>query len=273
MRYPRTFSISLSLLLFVSLQVGIRADDLWLADASEQPGVLRLSEGGTSPHVAFARQPIPDRAYPEAIMKVSQIAVGADGRVYYCSGLDGSLMHLLDGRHEIQSLEVDGQIRDIACTGEEHTVYYSVVATPQDGQALGDGHIYRRDFWSGTPELVATVRQADVGYAWWGCFTIREGTIYLVTLGSPSRIFAWDHGQIQPVFHGNTHKIAGISASPDGGFLFVDGAGTVRETENFEDVHAVLSTKHHLSDVSVRASSHNERPRRSDRNLLEQRSE
>jgi hypothetical protein len=30
------------------IHVRIRADDLWLADASEQPGVLRLSEGGTT---------------------------------------------------------------------------------------------------------------------------------------------------------------------------------------------------------------------------------
>ncbi|TWT98980.1 WD40 repeat domain-containing protein [Neorhodopirellula pilleata] len=237
-----------------------KADDLWLAVANEFPGRLRLSEGGTVPRVVFARRDRPDPAYPHAVMKVSQIAVGADGKVYYCSGLDGSLMHLLDGRHEIQASEVAGQIRDLACTGEEHTVYYSVVPTPQNSQPLADGIIYRRDFWAGSPEQVAHIRQADVGGNWWGSFAIRDREIYLATLDQPSRIFKWAGGNLQPVFTDNVHHVTGLAVSPDNHFLFTDGSGGVWETTDFVGVRSVLQTGLPIYDVAVRAASTGGRP-------------
>ncbi len=236
------------------------ADDLWLAASSEFPGRLRLSEGGTVPRVVFSRSDRPNPAYPRAEMRVSQIAVAADDSVYYCSGLDGSLMHLLDGRHEIQVAEIDGQIRDLACTGEAHTVYYSVVPTPQNGQPLADGIIYRRDLWSGSPEVVARIRQADVGGNWWGCFTIRDGEIYLATLGQPSQIFVWSGGSLHPAYPGNTNSITGLAVSPDNNFIFTNSGGEVWETSDFVRTNSVLRSGLPLQDVAVRASATGVRP-------------
>jgi hypothetical protein len=193
-------------------------------------------------------------------MKIAHVAVGPDGAVYYCSGLDGSLMHLLNGRHEIQSVEVAGQIRDLACTGEEHTVYYSVVATPQDGASLSDGYIYRRDFWAGSAELVAEIRQADVGGNWWGNFAIRDGEIYLISHDRPSRIHIWSGGSVRPAHLDNRYSITGLSVAANGHFVFTDGSGQVWETENFVHAQQVLQTTLELGDVAVRAAPDSRRP-------------
>ncbi len=234
--------------------------DLWLASGREFPGRLRLSEGGTVSQVIHSRNDTPNPAYPNAVMKVAQIAVGPNQAVYFCSGLDGSLMHLLDGHHEIQSFEVAGQIRDLACTSEDHTVYYSVVPTPQDIAPLSDGHIYRRDLWEGNPQLVATIRQADVGGNWWGTFTIRDSEIYLATIYQPSRLFKWSSGTLAPEFPANQYHIKGLSVSTDGDFLFVDGSGKVWQTRDFSGVSPVLETPLGLTDVSHRALQTTVRP-------------
>ncbi len=236
------------------------SDDLWLASGREFPGRLRLSEGGTIPQVMHSRNDTPNPAYPQAVMKVAQIAVGPDQAVYYCSGVDGSLMHLLDGRHEIQSLEVAGQIRDLACTSEEHTIYYSVVPTPQNGAPLADGQIFRRDLWEGNPQLVATIQQSEVGENWWGTFTIRDSEIYLATLDRPSRLYKWSAGTLAPEFTANQHHIQGLSVSSDGDFLFVDGSGNVWQTRDFITVRPVLETPLGLTDVSHRALQTTVRP-------------
>jgi hypothetical protein len=249
---------------FLSIITGnsglVHADDLWLATGSEFPGKLRLSEGGTVPRVVISRHDTPNRAYPNAIMKVAQVAQGFDQAIYYCSGLDGSVMHLIDARHEIQLFEVAHQVRDLACTSEEHTVYYSVVPTPQNGQALADGQIYRRDLWDGSPQLVATIPQHAVGGNWWGCFTLRDSDIYLATLDAPSRLFKWSAGTVTPVFTGNTHEIRGLTVAGDGSFLLVNGTGQVWRTGDFQHFEAVLNTPLQLTDVNSRALATSLRP-------------
>jgi hypothetical protein len=195
------------------------AADLYLAEANAFPGRLLVSEDGGAERVVHRRQPRPDRAYPSAVMKLQQVAVGPDNMLYYCSGLDGSLMHLLNRRHEIQSFEFPGQMRDLACTGEEHTVYFSVVPTPQNGEPLADGKIYRRDFWEGSATEVATVRQADVGGNWWGTFTVHDGVIYLATLEGRSRLFKLNGDGPQQVFADCAFRITGLSPGESGEFL------------------------------------------------------
>ncbi len=240
--------------------MAIQADDLWLAAGDEFPGRLRVSQGETAPQVVLSRNPSPDPAYPHAVMKVGQIAVGHDQAIYYCSGLDGSIMHLLDDRHEIQVLEVAGQVRDLACTAEEHTVYYSVVSTPQDGRPLAAGQIFRRDLGEGSPQLVATIEQAAIGGNWWGTFTMRDSDIYLATLDSPSRIYKWCATALTREFTTNRYDIRGISVAGNGDFLFVDGSGEVWRTVDFTSVQRVLSTSLRLTDVNSRALSTTQRP-------------
>lgn len=237
-----------------------RADDLFLAAGSDFPGRIWLSEGGTVERVLHARHARADRAFPNAIMKVAQVAVTPDDKIFYCSGLDGYVMHLLDGRHEILSFEFDGQIRDLACTAEERTVYFSVVPTPQNGAPLADGKIYRRDLGDGRPTVVATIRQADIGGNWWGTFTIRDGAIYIATLEDNGRIFKVDDNTVSPIFEAHAARIQGLTAGGDGFFHFVTGAGKVFRTTDFQSVEPVLTTSRRLTDVTVRAPADSIRP-------------
>ena len=254
-----TILIALSLSLALSATTG-RAEDLFLADGSVLPGQIWLSEGGTTERPVHRRAARPDPAFPRAIMKLNQVAVGPDGKIYFASGLDGSVMHLLDGRNEIQSIEFPGQIRDLACTGEEHVVYFSVVPTPQSGEALADGKIYRRDLWEGRPTEVATIRQADVGNNWWGTFTIKDGAIILATLGDSSRLYKLTSSGPRPIFERNVFAIHGLAVGAGGDFWFTSGAGKVYRTGDFENVEAALVTDRRLSDVSLRASADAPRP-------------
>jgi hypothetical protein len=232
----------------------------FLAEQGTFPGKLSASDDGAAVRVVHRREPRPDRAYPSAVMKLQHVAVGPDAKIYYCSGLDGSLMHLLDGRHEIQSCEFPGQIRDLATTGEEHTIYFSVVPTPQNGEPLADGKIYRRDFWEGAATEVATVRQSDVGGNWWGTFTIREGVVYLATLESPSRLFQLTGNGPQRVLADNNHRIVGLTTDAAGAFLFTTGDGQVWRTSDFAAIDVVARTNLRLSDIAVRPAPDAPRP-------------
>lgn len=236
------------------------AEDLFLADGQAFPGRLWLSEGGTAERAVHHREPRPNPAFPNAVTKLSQVAVGSDGKIFYVSGLDGCLMHLLDGRHEILSFEYAGQIRDLACTGEERVVYFSVVPTPQNGEPLADGAIFRRDLGEGAPTLVATVRQADVGGNWWGTFAIRNGEIVLATLDEPARLYKWTGSGVVRAFPNNRTAVRGFVAAGDGRFWIANGTGTVLRTRDFETFETGLTTDRRLTDVALRAPADAPRP-------------
>lgn len=260
MRSRTVVSLSLGLLSVFALAKSSRADDFFLASGSDLPGKIFLSQGGSAERVRHARAGKADPAFPNAIMKVGQVAVGADSKIYFCSGLDGYVMHLLDGRHEIAVFEFDGQIRDLACTGEVDTVYFSVVPTPQNGEPLADGKIYRRNFGDGRPTVVATVRQADVGGNWWGTFTIKDGDIYIATLEADSRIFKVGGDAVAEIARANGFRIQGLTAGGDNAFLFVTGAGKVYRTVDFAAIEPVLTTARRLTDVNLAAFKESPRP-------------
>lgn len=227
------------------------AADLLLTDGKAFPGQLFESRGAAAEHSIYRRQATADPAFPKAAMKLGQVAVGPDRKVFFASGLDGYVMHLLDRAHEVVSFEFAGQIRDIDCGNEEHTVYFSVVPTPQDGQPLADGRIYRRDLWAGQPSEFATIRQSQVGGNWWGAFTIKEGTIYLATLDRPSRLFKITSGDPVPVFPANRYRISGLTYGPDGSFYFADESETVYRTSDFETVETAARCGRPITDVAL----------------------
>jgi hypothetical protein len=251
--------ITASLIVSLFATASSHADDLFLADGGAFPGKLWLSEGGTVERPIVERAATADRAYPDAIMKLAQAAVGSDGKIFYASGLDGCLMHLLDGRNEIMAFEFAGQIRDLATTGEEHTVYFSVVATPQNDGLLADGVIYRRDLWEGRPSEVARVRQADIGGNWWGAFTIKDGFVYVATQGEFSRIYRLTSSGPELAFDTRV-RVTGLTTGADGDFLFTTGDGFVYATRDFERIDTVLQTERRLSDVALRSSPDAVRP-------------
>lgn len=250
-RLVKSIAIGVTIVGINLLGAGARGEDLYLADALALPGGLWRSDAGTAERLLHQRADRPDAAYPRAFMKLGQVAVGPDGKIYFASGLDGYVMHLLDGRNEIAAFEVEGQVRDVACTGEEHTVYFSVVPTPRNDAPLADGKIYRRDLWEGAPTEVATINQAAVGRNWWGAFTIREGVIYLATLEADSRIFKLAGGMPTQIASARGYSIRGLAAAGDRAFHFVTGAGKAYRTTDFNTFETTLTTDRRLEDVAL----------------------
>jgi hypothetical protein len=149
------------------------------------------------------------------------------------------------------SFEFAGQVRDIDCGGEPHTVYFSVVPTPQNGEPLADGKLYRRDLWAGQPSEVATVSQSQIGGNWWGTFAIQGGVTYLATLESPSRIFKLTSGGVERVFPENSHRIQGLSAGDDGAYYFCDGTDHVYRTTDFQNVEVAFRGARNFTDAAA----------------------
>jgi hypothetical protein len=228
-----------------------QAAESWVADQRAFPGAIWQVDAAGQGHLLHRREAQADPAFPRAIMKVAQVAAAPDGSFYFCSGLDGCVLALLDNRHEVLCFEFDGQIRDIACGGEDHVVYFSVVPTPQDGEPLADGKIYRRDLWLGQPAEVATIRQADVGGNWWGTFCVRDGVIYLATTEPTSRLFQLTSGTPEAVFPGNTRRIMGFEPFADG-FVVADGEHDIVRTVDFTTFEPFFTTAVQASDVTVR---------------------
>jgi len=259
MRIPNASRIcmlrSIALVALVATCSLASAADLLLTDGRTFPGELWRSRGGAPSQRVHRREATANRAYPAAAMKLGQVAVGPDHKIYYASGLDGYVLHLLDGVNEILSFEYPGQVRDLDSGNEEHTVYFSVVPTPQNGEPLADGKIYRRDLWAGQPNEVVTVRQADIGGNWWGTFAIQNGTVYIATLENPSRIFKLTSAGPEQVFLGNGARIQGLTAEPDGTFLFTDGSDTVYRTSNFDTVEPAYHADRPFTDVAVEPPS------------------
>ncbi len=227
-------------------------EDLYLTDGRSFPGQLWFARTGAPERLLHRREVTVNQAFPRAAMKLGQVAVGPDGKVYFASGLDGYVIHLLDGRNEVVSFEFAGQVRDLACSDEEHTVYFSVVPTPQNGEPLADGKIYRRDIWAGQPSEIAAIRQSDVGGNWWGTFAVRDGVFYLATLETPSRILKLAGSEPERFATADGYKIQGLACGPDGQFYFCDGSEKVYRTADFRKVEPVFAGSRPFTDVSPR---------------------
>jgi hypothetical protein len=229
------------------------ADTFILADGRAFPGQIWQSQNGAAERSIFRFDAKANPAYPRAAMKIAKVAADPAGKIYFASGLDGYVMHLLDGKNEVVSFEFGGQVRDLDCGGEDHTVYFSVVPTPQNSEPLADGKIYRRDLWAGGPSEAATVPQSQVGGNWWGTFAIQNGTTYIATLDSPSRLFKLTSAEPEAAFPANRFKIQGLTSTPDGRFIFTDGAGNVYRTADFENVETVFQGNQKFTDAAVRS--------------------
>lgn len=239
----------LAVLAYTSIGSPTKAEDFFLADGNLFPGQLFESRDGGVERAIHRREAVANRAYPKAAMKLGQVAVAPGGKIFFVSGLDGYIMHLLDGRNEIASFEFNGQIRDLACSDNDHTVYFSVVPTPQNGEPLADGKIYRRDLWAGQPSEIATIHQAEVGGNWWGTFTIRGGVIYLTTFENPSRVYKLASNSPELIAE-LPFKVSGLTAAADGNFYFSDGTNQVYRTADFQSVEPAFRGEHKFTDVA-----------------------
>lgn len=243
----------LAALFALIVQERVHGEDLYLADGQRFPGELWYAQSGMSEQLVLRRDPQPNSTWPRTVAKVAQVAVGPDGKVFFCSGLDGSLMHILDKGIETQAFEIEGQIRDLACTGELNVVYFSVVATPQNGEPLADGQLFRCDLAKGELTQIATIGQADLGGNWWGLFTIRNGVIYLATVDSPSRIFMLTENGPQQVFASNPLRITGLTVGPNGDFWLASGDNNVTRTADFANLVVPFQASDRVGDVAIPA--------------------
>jgi len=239
------------LLVVLALSSVTVGEELLLTDSRTYPGELWQSNTAGNQTRLIRREATANPAYPRAIMKLGQVTADPDGQIHYCSGLDGCVLALLDRKNEVLSFEFPGQIRDIASGNEPHTVYFSMVPTPQNNEPLADGKIYRRDIWAGQQVEVATIHQAEVGNNWWGTFAIVDGTPYVATLDSPSRLFKITSAGPEPVFTTNRAKIIGLASTPDGKFLYTDGTNKVYRTAEFETVETAYDSPRPVSDVAI----------------------
>lgn len=251
----RCYGWSLALCALSTLAARGLAADLLITDNRVFPGHLYQSTEGGPDRLIFRREATANPAFPRAAMKLGHVTEGPDSKIYFASGLDGYVLHLLDDKNEVVSFEFAGQIRDLDAGGEEHTVYFSVVPTPQNGEPVADGKIYRRDLWAGQPSEVATIRQSQVGGNWWGTFAIHDGTIYLATLESPSRLFKLTTSGPEPVFVNNRARLTGLTITPEGDFYFADGGGSVYRTRDFETIDTALRSGRNVTDVAVQSEA------------------
>jgi hypothetical protein len=247
----RRILVALSFALVSSVATNGLCAEYWLADQSAFPGQIWRTNGNSDEELVHQRNVNANPAFLRAIMKAAQVAAGPDGAFYFCSGQDGYVLALPDNRHEVLSFEFDGQIRDLSTGGEPHVVYFSVVPTPQNGEHLADGKIYKRDIWQGAPVEVATIRQADVGGNWWGTFCVREGTVFLATTERSSRLFRLNGRAPEPVFTSNTRRILGIEPEGDHFLVAVD-TGQILQTSNFESFVTIYNGAVKAGDVTVR---------------------
>jgi hypothetical protein len=246
-----TTRVFLAWLATTGLCATAQSADFVLSDNRAFPGQLWTSRGVAPERSLFRREATPNPAFPRAAMKIGPVSLGPDGKIYFASGLDGYVMHLLDGRNEVVSFEFDGQIRDIDCGGEPHTVYFSVVPTPQNGAPLADGTIYRRDLWAGQPSEVATVRQSQIAGNWWGTFAVSRGDFYIATFETPSRIFKLSTTGPERLFPENTFRIQALAVGNDGAFYFADGTDHVYRTTDFKQIDTIFSGTRNYTDFAI----------------------
>lgn len=228
----------------------VRGEELFLASSHAWPGAIWRSEHGLPERDVHQRPPAPPASAPGGVPRIANVAVTADGKQFYCSGLDGYILQNIAGR-DVVACKFDGQIRDVAIGRENHTLYFSVVPTPQNGEPLADGRIYRYDWYAGAPVEIARVHQKQVAETWWGAFTMHQGRIYIATLEDSSRIFKLDGNEPIPVKENTGVRITGLTINSDGEFLFATGGTQIFRTRDFSEVHAALSTRRRVTDVAL----------------------
>jgi hypothetical protein len=228
----------------------VRGEEFYLASTHSWPGAVWRSEHGLPEREVHLRPAAPLVSAPGSVPRIANIAVTADDKQYYCSGLDGYILHNLRG-HDVVTCKFEGQIRDLAIGREDHTIYFSVVATPVNGAPLADGKLYKYDWYTGGPIELATVKQQQVGGNWWGAFAIHDGSFHLATLEDSSKIFRLDGADALPIHSKTGFRITGFTISSEGEYFFATGEAQVFRTFDFQRVHSALATRRRITDVTI----------------------
>lgn len=227
------------------------AENLILADQNANQGVILAAEGGHELNELHHRGPRVAADHPGAVAKVQSVAVAKDGTVFFASGLDGHIFQLRNGRETLVHTH-RGQIRDVALGASGETLFFSVLATPADGAALGDGQIFELDLRTGTAGLFTKVRQSDVEQGWWGAFALQGERLYLGTIGKPSRIYEVVDEVPNSIFETYDMPILGLAVSNHGDLFYAGGVDKIFAVRGGRDPAMVVqSVGRRLCDVSL----------------------
>lgn len=151
--------------------------------------------------------------------RIGSIAIENGQHYFYCSGLDGCVFEY-NGKDEITLVDVGQQVRHVAFDRSQNLLYYSMVETPQDGQALADGVVCAMDL--NTRRTIKTFRiaQANLKGEFFGAIAANNGLLYMAT---DSTVYSYNNGTWGEVIRSRGEVIRGIASSPWGQLYFVDG--------------------------------------------------
>jgi len=152
--------------------------------------------------------------------RIGSIAIDNGQHYFYCSGLDGCVFEY-NGKDELRTIDVRGQVRHVALDRQANILYYSIVETPQDGQALADGVIGAYDLNTHRPTKTFRIAQADLKGEFYGAIAAGNGQLYLAT---DSVVYSYNRGNWGEVFRSGGDVIRGLAVAPWGQTYFVDGA-------------------------------------------------
>lgn len=230
---------------------GAAAETLYLADQNAQPGVVLAAEGNHQVGEIHRRGPRAHLDHVGAVGKIQSVAAARDGAVFFASGLDGYIFELRS-RRETLAYTHRGQVRDLAMSPSGETLFFSVVATPENGGPPSDGQIFELDLRSGNAGLYTNVRQAEVEQGWWGAFTMEGGKLFLGTIGKPSRIYEVIEDTPRAIFETYDLPILGLAVSNHGDLFYAGGTDKVFVVrDGHEPAVAIQSIGRKLSDVSL----------------------
>ena len=257
----KTALLLTSFLVLAAAVRGASAETLFLADQNAQPGVLLSADGGHQLGETYRRGPRVHLDNPGAVNKLQCVAAARDGSVFFASGLDGFIFQLRNRRETLVHSH-RGQVRDLAVSPGGETLFFSVVATPQDGGSLEDGQIFELDLRTGTAGLFANIRQRDVEHGWWGVFALAGNKLYLGTIGKPSRIYEVVEDVPNGIFETFDMPILGLAVTAHGDLLYAGGVDKVFAVRGGrEPAVAVQSVGRRLCDVSLLPQARRRRSR------------
>jgi hypothetical protein len=238
-------SLAFLALTLASLAAGsspARAEDFYFVEGSAFPGVMLRQEGNDLREV-HRRPSAPRPAALNPVPKIASLTFGAEGTVYFCSGLDGCIF-AKNGDGERLFHEDEGQIRHVAFNPIDGCLWYSIVNTPVDSAPLADGVLRARNLVSGQVVREIPVRQREVGNDWWGQFTFHSQKLYVATLGrsgSPATIFdVRSEGPVE-VFRVPTGTINGMAVAINGDMLLATGGAEVIRLREFRDASVAFT--------------------------------
>lgn len=241
-------------LLAICLTLGVRvsgADEFLLADAQLWPGEIFTSDGHRAERRIFRLRA---ERLPEgkgSVPRIAGIAAGRADEIYFCSGLDGHIHRWNRTTGELKLLYTHmGQVRDLCTHPKTDELYFSEVPTPERGEPLSGGAVYRFDRRAAAAQLACAVDQTALDRSWHGALALSGARLYLATQGAPSRVVRVEGKELVTVFKTADFCIHGL-AFADERLLLLSGDGRLLEAIDDEHAREVAQYGHNFTNLAA----------------------